>query len=107
MTQIKLDDIQKAFWSLCDKEEVGKKKEGRGGEKKKVEKEKDLATDRVKIALLYFLEGVFLGADPKRNVSTFHMSMVDDLDMFNYYPQGTVVYDTTIDSLWGKDMAEK
>ena len=78
-----------------------------GGEKKKAEKEKDLATDRVKIALLYFLEGVLLDADPKRNVSTFHMSMVDDLDMFNSYPWGTVVYDTTIDSLRGKDMAEK
>ncbi|KAL5547938.1 hypothetical protein UlMin_003169 [Ulmus minor] len=98
-TQIKVDDIQKAFRSLCDKEE--------GGKKKKAEKEKDLGTDRVKIALLYFLEGVLLGADPKRNVSTFHMSMVDDLDMFNSYPWGTVVYDTTVDSLGGKDMAEK
>ncbi|KAL5561683.1 hypothetical protein UlMin_031430 [Ulmus minor] len=98
-TQIKVDDIQKAFRSLCDKEE--------GGKKKKAEKEKDLATDRVKIALLYFLEGVLLGADPKRNVSTFHMSMVDDLDMFNSYPWGTVVYDTTVDSLGGKDMAKK
>ena len=56
----------------------------------------------MKIALLYFLEGVLLGADPKRNVSTFHMSMVDDLDMFNSYPWGTVVYDTTVDSLGGK-----
>ena len=35
------------------------------------------------------------------------MSMVDDLDMFNSYPWGTVVYDTTVDSLRGKDMAEK
>ena len=61
----------------------------------------------MKIALLYFLEGVLLGADPKRNVSTFHMSVVDDLDMFNSYPWGTVVYDTTVDSLGGKDMAEK
>ncbi|KAL5580193.1 hypothetical protein UlMin_012635 [Ulmus minor] len=97
-TQIKVDDIQKAFRSLCDKEEGGKKK---------AEKEKDLTTDRVKITLLYFLEGVLLSADPKRNVSTFHMSMVDDLDMFNSYPWGTVVYDTTVDSLRGKDMAEK
>ena len=64
----------------------GGKKEGREGEKKKVEKEKDLATDRVKIALLYFLKGALLGADPKRNVSTFHMSMVEYLDMFNSYP---------------------
>ena len=32
-TQIKVDDIQKAFRSLCDKEEGGKK-EGREGEKK-------------------------------------------------------------------------
>ncbi|KAL5539769.1 hypothetical protein UlMin_045147 [Ulmus minor] len=98
-TQIKVDDIQKAFRSLCDKDE--------GEKKKKAKKEKDLATDRVKIALLYFLEGVLLGADPKRNVSTFHMSTVDDLDMFNSYPWGTVVYDTTVDSLGGKDLAEK
>ena len=61
----------------------------------------------MKIAILYFLEGVLLGADPKRNVSTFHMSMVDDLNMFNFYPWVTVVYDTTVDSLRGKDMAEK
>ena len=61
----------------------------------------------MKIALLYFLEGVLLGADPKRNVSMFHMSIVDDLDMVNSYPWGTVVYDTTVDSLGGKDMAEK
>ena len=93
-TQIKVDDIQKAFRSLCDKEE--------GGKKKKAEKEKDLATNRVKIALFYFLEGVLLGADPKRNVSTFHMSVVDDLDMFNSYPWGTMVYDTTINSLGGR-----
>ncbi|KAL5550265.1 hypothetical protein UlMin_000441 [Ulmus minor] len=98
-TQIKVDDIQKAFRFLCDKEE--------GGGGKKAEKEKDLTIDRVKIALLYFLEGVLLGADPKRNMSTFHMSVVDDLDMFNSYPWGTVVYDTTVDSLRGKDMAEK
>ncbi|KAL5563080.1 hypothetical protein UlMin_032827 [Ulmus minor] len=107
-TQIKVDDIQKAFWSLCDKEEGGGGgKKAEKGEKKKAEKEKDLTTDRMKIALLYFLEGVILGADPKRNVSTFHMSMVDDLDMFNSYHWGTVVYDTTVDSLQGKDMAEK
>ncbi|KAL5564622.1 hypothetical protein UlMin_027786 [Ulmus minor] len=97
-TQIKLDDIQKVFWYLCDKEKGGKNKAEKG-KKKKAEKEKDLATDRVKIALLYFLEGVLLGADPKRNVLTFHMGMVDDLDMFNSYPWGTVVYDTTVDSL--------
>ncbi|KAL5547292.1 hypothetical protein UlMin_006979 [Ulmus minor] len=85
-THIKLDDIQKAFRSLCDKEEGGGGKKAEKGKKKKAEKEKDLATDRVKIALLYFLEGVLLGTDPKRNMSTFHMSMVDDLDMFNSYP---------------------
>ena len=66
-----------------------------------------MATYRVKIALLYFLEGVLLGTDPKRNVSTFHMSMVDALHMFNSYPWGIMVYDTTIDSLQGKDMVEK
>ena len=106
-TQIKVDDIQKAFRSLCDKEEAGKKKKAEKGKKKKAEKEKDLATYRVKIALLYFLEVVHLGADPKKNVLTFHMSMIDDLDMFNSYHWGTVVYNTTIDSLRGNDMVEK
>ena len=79
----------------------------RRGKKKKAEKEKDFVTDRVKITLLYFLEGLLLGPNPKRNASTFYMSMVDDLNIFNSYPRGIVVYDTTIDSLQGKGMVEK
>ena len=66
-----------------------------------------MATDRVKIALFYFLEGVLLGVDPKRNMLMFHMSMVDDLDMFNSYPWGFDLFDTTLDNLRGNDLAEK
>ncbi len=106
-SQIKVDDIQKAFRSICDKEEARKNKKAEKGKKKKAGKEKDLATDRLKITLLYFLEGVLLSADPKTNVSPLHLSMVDDLDMFNSYPWGTEVYDTTLDSLRGKDLVEK
>ena len=39
-TQIKVDDIQKAFRSLCDKEEGGEKKKAEKGKKKKAEKGK-------------------------------------------------------------------
>ena len=39
-TQIKLDDIQKAFRSLCDKEERGKKTRPRRGKKTKPRKRK-------------------------------------------------------------------
>ena len=61
----------------------------------------------MKIALFYSLEGVLLSTDPKKNVSTFHKSMVDDLDMFNYYPWGIEVYETILESLRGKDLVEK
>ena len=61
----------------------------------------------MKFTLLYFLKGVLLSADPKRNVSAYHMSMVDDLDMFRSYPWGTNVFDTNLDSLLGKDLTEK
>ena len=42
--------------------------------------------DRVKVALVYFLEGVLLSADAKKNCLDFYMSIVDHLDMFNSYP---------------------
>ena len=39
-TQIKLDDIQKAFRSLCDKEEAGKKRRPRRGKQRRLRKRK-------------------------------------------------------------------
>ena len=83
-SNIKLDDIQNSFRSLCAKENSGKKRPIRT--KKKAEKEKDVDVDQVKITLFYFLEAVLLSTDPNRNVSPFNMSMVDDLDMFNSFP---------------------
>ena len=52
----------------------------------------------MKVALVYFLEGVLLSVDAKKNISEFYLSMVDDLAMFNAYPWGSEVYDLTFDS---------
>ena len=35
------------------------------------------------------------------------MTTVDDLDMFNSYTWGFDIFDTTLNSLRGKDLAEK
>ena len=33
----------------------------------------------MKIALVWFLEGALLRSDPKKNISEFHLSLVDEL----------------------------
>ena len=60
--------------------------------------------DRVKVALIYFLEGMLFNSDAKQNVSSVYMSMVDDLDTFNAYPWELEVFETTIHSLWSKNL---
>ena len=52
--------------------------------------------DKVKIALLYFLEPTILSSNPKKIIRQEYMSMVDDLKTFNSYPWGTVSYGITI-----------
>ena len=63
--------------------------------------------DWVTVALVYFLEGVFLSTDAKKKISDFYMRMVDDLAMFNAYPWGSEVYDLMFDSLSTKNLAAK
>ncbi|KAL5543257.1 hypothetical protein UlMin_010967, partial [Ulmus minor] len=43
------------------------------------------------IALVYFLESTLLSSDPKKSVSQFHLSMVDDLETFNRFPWGSFI----------------
>ena len=61
----------------------------------------------MKIASIWFLEGALLSSDPKKNISEFHLSLVDELDIFNEYPWGKVAFDMTFDSLWVKNLAQK
>jgi len=88
------------------------KGEGDSGKKEKRKKKKapkrgQEREDRVKVALVYFLEGILLSADAKKNISDFYLSMVDDLTMFNAYPWGSEVYDLTFDSLSSKNLVAK
>ena len=61
----------------------------------------------MKVALVYFLEGVLLSVDAKKNISEFYLSMVDDLAMLNTYPWGSEVYDLTFNSLSSKNLVAK
>ena len=61
----------------------------------------------MKVALVYFLEGVLLSVDAKKNISEFYLSMVDDLAMFNAHPWGNKVYDLTFNSLLTKNLIVK
>ncbi|KAL5541745.1 hypothetical protein UlMin_009455 [Ulmus minor] len=63
--------------------------------------------DRLKIALVYFLESTLLSSDPKKSVSQFHLSMVDDLETFNRFPWGSVVYPATLEQLQTRDLRAK
>ena len=61
----------------------------------------------MKIALVYFLESTLLSSDPKKSVSQFHLSMVDDLETFNRFPWGSVVYPATLEQLQTRDLRAK
>ncbi|KAL5567618.1 hypothetical protein UlMin_024193 [Ulmus minor] len=63
--------------------------------------------DRLKIALVYFLESTLLSSDPKKSVSQFHLSMVDNLKTFNRFPWGSVVYPATLKQLQTRDLRAK
>ena len=104
-TQIKLDDLAKVFKKMCDKKPTEKEKR----RKKKTDPlaKKGQREDWVKVALVYFLEGVLLSADVKKNCSDFYMSMVDHLDVLNSYPWGVEVFETTLDSMMSKNLVLK
>jgi hypothetical protein len=55
--------------------------------------------DVVKLALYFVLERFFMGREKRRIINLGWLDMVDDLDQFNAYPWGDVVYAATIDSL--------
>ena len=55
--------------------------------------------DRLKLALLYFLETVLLGKESMATAPHNHLEMVDDLQYFNNYPWGSLSYSTTLKSL--------
>ena len=105
-SQIKQDDLVRGFRSMFNEGEgdSGKKEKRK---KQKVAKRGQEQEDQVKVALVYFLKGVLLSADAKKNISDFYLSMVDDLAMFNAYPWGSEVYDLTFDNFSTKNLAVK
>lgn len=56
--------------------------------------------DKLKLALLLFLEIVVLSKENNNTFDNTHILMVNDLEYFNAYPWGTVSFRTTIKSLY-------
>ena len=52
--------------------------------------------DIVKLALLYFLEIVLLGKDPKNQIQMENIRKLDDMNAFNNFPWGRRSYDMTL-----------
>ena len=96
-TTIKFDDLAQDFQKMSETEDKAAKKKAEKGKKKKDEPKARYRwerEDRVKVALIYFLEGVLFSSDVKWDVSSVYMSMVDELDTFNVYPWGLEVFET-------------
>jgi hypothetical protein len=55
--------------------------------------------DVVKLALYYVLERFFMGREKRRLINLSWLDIVDDLEQFNTFPWGSIVYDATIDAL--------
>ena len=90
---------------MCEKEPA--KKENRRKKKADPLAKKGQREDWVKVALVYFHEGVLMSADAKKNCSDFYMSMVDHLNVFNSYPWGVEVFETTLGSMMSKNLVSK
>ncbi|CAL2240155.1 unnamed protein product [Prunus armeniaca] len=56
--------------------------------------------DVYKLALVYFAELVVLGRDKHLNINLNYLTLVEDLDAFNRFPWGSVLFDKTQDSLF-------
>ncbi|BBG96664.1 hypothetical protein Prudu_005527 [Prunus dulcis] len=56
--------------------------------------------DIYKLALVYFAELVVLGRDKHLNINVNYLTLIEDLDVFNRYPWGSVSFDKTQDSLF-------
>ena len=53
----------------------------------------------VKFAMLYFLESVLLGKEPKNKIDDLHIHLLDNFKEFNNYPWGRSSFEATILSL--------
>ena len=63
--------------------------------------------DQVKVSLVYFLKGILMSADAKKNCSEFYTSMVNHLNMFNSYPWGVEVFETTLGNMMSTNLVSK
>ena len=55
--------------------------------------------DVVKLALSYLFEILLLGKKSKNKVDKSYLAMVDNLELFNVYPCGKIVFDMIIKPL--------
>ena len=79
-TNMKFDDLTRSFRTMSkttDKKRAEKAKKKKDGPRGHYRRQRG---DQVMVALIYFLEGVLFSSDAKRNVSSLHMKMMDDLD---------------------------
>lgn len=53
----------------------------------------------VKFAMLYFLESVLLGKEPKNKIDDLHIRLLDNFKEFNNYPWGRLSFEATMLSL--------
>ncbi|KDO36934.1 hypothetical protein CISIN_1g037031mg [Citrus sinensis] len=53
----------------------------------------------VKFAMLYFLESVLLGKEPKNKIDDLHIRLSDNFKEFNNYPWGRLSFEATMLSL--------
>ncbi|XP_062090026.1 uncharacterized protein LOC133796503 [Humulus lupulus] len=56
----------------------------------------DVPDDLYKLGLVYFVEGILLGAENDNAIWRDSLSMVEDLDYFEKYPWGSLSFDTTV-----------
>lgn len=53
----------------------------------------------VKFVMLYFLESVLLGKEPKNKIDGLHIRLLDNFKEFNNYPWGRLSFEATMLSL--------
>ncbi|CAH9124314.1 unnamed protein product [Cuscuta epithymum] len=75
-TRVKRKDIKKVF--------------------KAIERGKEDDNDIVSLSLLYVLSHSFLAAEEKVAVNSIHINLVDDIDKFNAYPWGRVIWENMV-----------
>ena len=63
--------------------------------------------DKLNISLVHFLESTLLSSDPKKSMFQDYLSMVDNLETFNRFPWGSIVYSATLEQLQPRDLRAK